>query len=83
MELGYDQLAQLTNISSHDLMAVEQGHRQLSHAELQSLSQALDVSVDVLFQEEEEEEFAPPSQSDSVLIPVDQLAALLDQMKKG
>ena len=81
MQLGYYELAKLTHIPAQALAAVEDGHRQLTHAELQSLSNALDVSVDVLFQEGDG--IAPPAQSDSVLIPVDQLAALLDQMKKG
>ncbi len=71
-------LAQRAGMSTATLAEIEAGLRHVSSAEIESLCVALGIRVDVLFTERQ-----PPSQDESVLIPVDHLTALLEEMKKG
>ncbi len=81
-ERGMDEveLAELVHMTPEHIRQVEAGARQVNHENLEALSVALGVSVDVFFLDKEER---VPAQGQSLLIPQAQLAALLDQMNDG
>lgn len=77
-QLDHATLSNQTGIPTEHLVAVEDGSRPLSHAEVQSLIKVLGITIDDLFNQDQPEE----ASADSALIPQAQLSALLDQMKK-
>lgn len=81
-KMGLADFAQRLGLSVDDARAVESGDRQVSHEEIQALTQVLDVSIDDLFAGSQSGEVPTDNEGQSVLIPQDRLSALLDEMKE-
>lgn len=82
-KMGVNDFAQQLGMSTDDVQAVENGTRQLSHQEIQALTEVLDISIDDLFKDDTAGSDVPTdNEGQSVLIPQDRLSALLDEMKE-